>query len=198
MVITESHIQKAVSYDTYRKIIDELVSKNEKFQGEKGARLHEYYLLNISRMNKWDKIFTLEEETIQKLKSIPFKVYWVVITEGWCGDSAQIAPILAKMEEQSENIELKFLFRDENPEVMNAYLTNGSKSIPKLVCLRASTLEELGTWGPRPEETSPFLKEYKSGAIDQTAFIAKIHAWYAKDKGRAIQEEIIKMMERIK
>ena len=37
--------------------------------------------------------------------------------------------------ESGENIELKIVLRDENEELMNEFLTNGSRSIPKLIVL---------------------------------------------------------------
>src|SRR5690606_21925767 len=121
---------------------------------------------------------------------------WLVLSEGWCGDAAQILPILNKMAIITTNIELKIVFRDENEELMNMFLTNGGKSIPKLIILDRDTLNVYNSWGPRPKGAANLIKSYKEqyGVIDETA-VTELQLWYLHDKGLSTQAEIIAMME---
>ena len=117
------------------------------------------------------------------------------ISEGWCGDAAQLLPIFNKMALLAVAIDLKIVFRDENQELMNMFLTNGSKSIPKLLILEKETLEVLKNWGPRPKGATQLIKSYKEqyGIIDETAKI-ELQMWYLQDKGLSTQKEIIDLM----
>src|SRR5690625_7163342 len=74
---------------------------------------------------------------------------------------------------------------------MDQYLTNGkSRSIPKLVCLDAETLDVLGDWGPRPEELQNLYFEWTADKNTPFAEVAeKIQKWIAKDKTESIQHE---------
>jgi hypothetical protein len=149
-------------------------------------------------MNRLDKTLAITEEFTNQLRNIKGKYLWLVLTEGWCGDAAQIVPVMNKMAMLSEGIELKFLFRDENDELMNKFLTNGTKGIPKLIILDKTTLEVLGDFGPRPKGAAQFLLQYKAthGLIDENAK-AELQLWYFHNKGIEIQQEIMDLMQSI-
>ena len=123
------------------------------------------------------------------------------MAEGWCGDVAQNLPVIAKISGITENIELKILLREENPEVMDAYLTNGGKAVPKLICLTADTMREKGTWGPRPEPVQKMvleLKEEKQNNTDLKELVERYHntmnKWYDEDKSQTIQKEFLSLV----
>jgi hypothetical protein len=152
--------------------------------------------LNLHRMKRIDKRAELNEELIATLKKIEFPVDWFVLTEGWCGDASQILPYLNKMAKANSNINLKLILRDDHPEIMNAYLTNGGKAIPKLIIVDPETGEELGNWGPRPENIQNEVSKLK--AADPENFKANLgkmlHTWYGKDKGQSVQAEMQKLI----
>jgi len=120
---------------------------------------------------------------------------WLVITEGWCGDAAQNLPFLNKMAELNPNITLKLVLRDEHPELMDEFLTNGGRSIPKVIGLDES-LNVLGSWGPKP---IPMQKEFLENKVSQERtgkeFTEYLHLWYAKDKGLTLQNEILAILD---
>ncbi len=99
------------------------------------------------------------------------------------------------MAELSEKIDLKIVFRDENDDLTNLFLTNGTKSIPKLIILDKITLEVLGDYGPRPIGAKQFMLDYKKefGMIDEKAK-SELQMWYFKDKGLSIQNEILELL----
>jgi hypothetical protein len=154
--------------------------------------------LNITRMNRLDKTITITEEYTNQLHSLKGNYIWLILAEGWCGDAAQIVPVINKMAMLSEGIELKVLFRDENDELMNRFLTNGTKGIPKLIILDKTTLEVLGDFGPRPQGAAQFMIDYKAtnGLIDETAK-TELQLWYFHNKGIEIQQEIMDLMQSI-
>ena len=99
------------------------------------------------------------------------------------------------MSEASENIDLKLVFRDENEELMNLFLTNGAKSIPKLLILDENS-DLINHWGPRPEAAKNLIIEFKAkhGIVDETAKIA-LQKWYLEDKGISTMKEIVAMLQ---
>lgn len=99
-----------------------------------------YRELNEARMHRLDKTIKITEENSAKLKTLNKSYLWIVLTESWCGDAAQILPILNKMVlEANQKIELKLVLRDENEDLMSHFLTNKTKAIPKLIIIDKAT-----------------------------------------------------------
>ena len=193
-VITKAHLDKAMSYDAYTRLTEKLLSENKTTGTDHSDKMLGYTKLNMQRMKKWDKIATVDDALREKVLAIDKAQYWVVLVEAWCGDVAQNLPIIGKIADLNPLIELKLLLRDENPEVIEQYLTNGGKSIPKMIILDKQTLEELNTWGPRPMPVQELLQEFKSGKITYEAFAEKAHAWYAKDRTHTVQKEFLALL----
>ena len=196
-IIAQSFLN-AVGYLEYRNIISELILQGKSTGDEQSDDLLHYSKLNETRMNRLDKTIHVGIENLQELDSLKHQYYWLVLTEGWCGDAAQLVPIFNKISNASNNIELKLLFRDENKPLMDLFLTNGSKSIPKLIILEKETLQVKGTWGPRPEGATKLIKSYKQqyGLIDDTAK-TELQLWYLHDKGLSTQNELTKLMHHL-
>lgn len=184
------------SYSEYRKIVTDLLKEDKSTGNEQSADLTDYSHLNETRMNRLAKTLKIPQENAQKLESLNSEYIWLVISEGWCGDAAQLLPIFDKMVEASDGkIEMKIVLRDENEELMNLFLTNKGKAIPKLIVIDRETGSGLAHWGPRPKGAVTLIENYKKehGAIDETAK-ADLQLWYLHDKGLSTQEEIIWMM----
>jgi len=196
--VNKERIGQWYSYTAYRSRIASLLLEGKTSGDEQSeARVH-YSQLNVTRMNRLDKTLVISEAYIQQLQTLKGSYLWLVLAEGWCGDAAQILPVIQKMASHSAAIELQVLFRDENETLMNQFLTNGTKGIPKLIILDKNTLEVLGDFGPRPKGAAQFMKDYKAehGQIDETAK-AELQLWYFHDKGLSIQKEIMELMQSI-
>ncbi len=182
------------SYLQYRSIITNALAHGKVTGDEQSPALLHYSELNEVRMNRLDKKMEITEENIQKLLGLKRKYVWLVLSEGWCGDAAQILPILNKMDSYSQHIELRIAFRDENEALMNLFLTNGTKSIPKVIVLDKKSEEVLGSWGPRPKGATNLIKSYKEqyGVVDETAK-TELQLWYLHDKGVSTQNEILEL-----
>jgi hypothetical protein len=117
------------------------------------------------------------------------KMIWLIITEGWCGDAAQNIPVIEKLAAENLKIETRYILRDENPELMDQFLTGGARSIPKLIALDAGTLKILGTWGPRPAAAQRYFVEMKSSGVEKATILENMQRWYNADGGRSLQKE---------
>lgn len=190
-------LDKSCTYTEYRNLIKRLLNR-EKTTGENHSEemLH-YSRMNLLRMDRLDKYAQLTPELENRLKNLRRPLFWLILSEGWCGDAAQNLPIINKMAQATPKIELKLILRDENLDLMDQYLTNGnSRSIPKLICHDAVTREELGTWGPRPktaQEMALELRAMSGVSIEEAA--ERLHKWYADDKNIEIQEEFLRLIE---
>ena len=156
---------------------------------------HEIIKLNLYRANRINKTYVVDETLCMKAMKINKKQLWMILTEDWCGDSAQSIPYIAKIAECNPLIELKFLLRNENTDIMNFYLTDGeSRSIPKLVAFDTEG-NELFQWGPRPQEADKLVKTAKLEGKSKDQFLNELHLWYAKDKGKSLEKEFSSIIE---
>lgn len=183
-------------YSDFFALTAELASKHETSGLDQTDEQKDFTQLNYKRMERWNKTFHVSEEAQNKLNALSSKQKWFVITETWCGDSAQNLPIIAKIAEVSQGkIELKIMFRDEHPEWMDRYLTNGTRSVPKLIAFDEHD-NELFTWGPRPEEAMVITRHWQANkdTISKEEFHVQLHGFYAKNKGVAVENEIISLI----
>lgn len=187
--ITQEHLAQAISYGQYRELIDVLLAENKTTGTDHSEGMVEYTRMNMHRMRRVEKTTVLEDDLVQQMLSLQTKMIWVVLTEAWCGDAAQNVPAIVKIADASPLVEVKLLLRDENPEIMDAYLTNGGRSIPKVIALDAETLEVRGTWGPRPEPAQQLVMEAKENNVPFKEMAEQLHGWYAKDGSRSLQQE---------
>lgn len=154
----------------------------------------EYVKLNKSRMNRWLRTGLLKGSTQQTIEKIREVQNWYIITEPWCGDAAHSVPFIYLLSELNQNIKLTLILRDSEPEWIERYLTNGSRSIPKLI-VRNNYDEDLFTWGPRPKECQLLISELKKQQISDEDIKTRAQEWYNKNKGISLQEEIRNKIE---
>ncbi len=152
--------------------------------------------LNQHRISRIHKTYKMSEQLKDAIKSIDSPQLWMMLTEDWCGDSAQNLPYIAMMSDENPLITLRILERDENPEVMDNYLTNGSRSIPKLVVFDESG-NELFQWGPRPEEAANLVKELKAAGMSKEQFNEKLHLWYGRNRGKSVESEMLTLINSV-
>jgi hypothetical protein len=193
--IIQSSLANSISYENYRNTINTLLKEGKSTGHEQSEPLTHYSELNVTRMNRLDKTMTVADEFVKQLKDLKGDYLWLVISEGWCGDAAQLVPIFHKMAELSPNIDMTIALRDDNDALMNLFLTNGARSIPKLIIIDKNTLEVLGDFGPRPQGAKQLILDYKAehGVVDETAK-ANLQLWYLHDKGLSTQKEIMAVM----
>jgi hypothetical protein len=190
----EAALKNSYNYIEYRQLIAALRAQNKATGDNHSDAYLNYTDLNIGRMDKWDKRFLLSDEQKAKLENLETKQTWLVITEGWCGDAAHVVPVLAKLAAASRGmIDLRLVLRDDNLPLMDDYLTNGGRSIPKLIRFNEEG-EELGTWGPRPEDAQQIMTDGKAAGREKSDITIDLQKWYARDRGAQISAELIKTL----
>lgn len=195
-MITQKDLDKSMSFNEYYQLVEELAKNGRTTGYEQSESLINYTKLNFSRMKRILKTTTIANEVSDTVDCLSDKLTWVILTESWCGDAAQNMPVFAKISEANPNITLKVLLRDDNESIMNQYLTNGGKSIPKLICIDEN-YNELGTWGPRPKYLQDWLyKEKANPTMEMSELKEQFQVWYTKDKGQTLQREMILSMKK--
>ncbi|MEY2924130.1 MAG: hypothetical protein RLZZ337_678 [Bacteroidota bacterium] len=188
--------RKSYSYLEYRSLINELLAQGKTTGTNHSDSYIEYTKMNVVRMRRWDKIAVLNEDLIGELQNaIPQT--WILLTEAWCGDAAQNIPWIVKMAETSPHISLHLILRDENLDIMDEYLTNGGRSIPKLIAI-SNEGNELFNWGSRPEFIQNEYLKLKSMGHEYSSISEIIHKMYAKNKGKELQNEFLQLLKHSK
>jgi hypothetical protein len=184
-------IENARPYDEFVEEMNRYVESvdPETLDGEERTR-YDYTKLNAHRTKRIAKTFTPSDEARAAMEAIDVAQRWTIMTEQWCGDSAQSAPIIAKLAALNPGIELTVFLRDENPTAREYFEANGSKGVPILAAYDEEG-EELFRWGPRPTEAAELVRRLKAEGEPKEAFVERAHVWYAKDRGKAIEREIV-------
>lgn len=195
--LIEKALQRSYTYTEYKELINQLYADGKTTGNTQTSVYLEYTKLGISRMKRWDKTTKIAAETILEMKSIQKPQTWVVISEAWCGDAAHALPIISKLAEANPLLDLCIVLRDENEALMDEFLTNGGRSIPKLISFSPDDNEILFTWGPRPKGATLLIEEAKAkhGEI-LTVTKEALQMWFNKDKGKQIAEEVVELAMR--
>lgn len=193
-----NYISKSITYNDYCSLLETLMKEGKTTGTNQSEDYLNYAKLNLARMNRLNKTIELTEELKRALKKITKKYIWLVITEGWCGDAAQNIPVFHFIEQENPNIELRLILRDENLELMDKYLTNGGRSIPKLICLDKESLKEIFVWGPRPQETQKVMLDLLARKVTLEDKSLIIQKWYNNDKTLTLQNEFIELLKKLK
>lgn len=192
-LINES-LAKAKNYQEYKKEIANHVANGTNSGVAITPDLANYTLLNERRMKRLDKTLQLPEFARNALDELKESRTWLVLTESWCGDAAHALPMMQKFVEQNSKLDLKIISRDANPELMDEFLTGGSRSIPKLIALDANQ-KVLGTWGPRPSVATALVNKYREEHGSLTPEFKKdLQVWYNKDKAQNIAQDLTKVL----
>ncbi len=193
--ILKESLNKSMSYQDYRSLMSDLVESKSTTGLDQSVEMVAYTVLNDQRMKRWDKTVKVLVEAQEKISTFSGDITWLVITESWCGDAAHVIPVINKVAELHSNITLKLVLRDENDELMQQFLTNGGKSIPKLIMIDNISGEVLGTFGPRPIAATNLVKDYikEHGAVTD-ALKENLQMWYNKDKGQSTITDLLLTM----
>lgn len=185
-------LSQAVSYPDYREMVNQLALEGRSTGPNQTEALANYTMLNDRRMKRFDKTVKLSDETISDIENIDRPLTLLVLTESWCGDASPALPVMNKVAELSDVVDLKVVLRDEHLELMDEFLTNGARSIPKLLVIDKNSNEVVEEWGPRPEPAARMVTEHKEkfGKI-MPELKEELQQWYNKDKGQTIAREVL-------
>lgn len=139
---------------------------------EKGLTSKEYIDSMQRHKENLQKVYTsfqLSETHREVLSTVPTAgIKVIVLTEDWCGDAMVNIPILLRIAEET-NIDVRFILRDCNLELMDQYLTNGTaRSIPIFIFIDEAG-NELAVWGPRAAIVQQRFEELKAQLPSESA-----------------------------
>tara|TARA_R110002111_G_scaffold67941_1_gene110533 strand:+ start:196 stop:795 length:600 start_codon:yes stop_codon:yes gene_type:complete len=184
-----------VSWTSYIERFDDLLNSEVPPAPYDNPAYLDYLKLNRSRQKRWLKTGQIHERLKQVVSKIKSPQVWSIITEPWCGDAAHSVPFLKLIADLNPLISLKIVWRDTPPLMIEDYLTNGGKSVPKLV-IRDDKERDLAVWGPRPEECQAIYLDLKEKDAEFEEIKVTLQNWYNKDKGHSLQNEMIDLIER--
>ena len=190
-------VNEGLTYSQYRDLIDSLLKSNKTTGEDNSDAMLHYSKMNVQRMRRVDKTAVLSEDFIQAIGQLKNNYQLLVISEGWCGDAAQIVPLFDKMTQLApDKFTLRLVLRDKNLPLIDAHLTNGGRAIPVLLILDANG-ELISKWGPRPDVLQHLLNEWKTEISDMFELAERLHLWYARDKTQATQQELTTLISKL-
>jgi hypothetical protein len=190
------YIERSLSFSRYIELLDVLLAQGKTTGPKQTEEMVEFGRINRRRMNRLEKTIKLGEDVRDAVAGSQRRLIWLVITEGWCGDAAQNIPAIERIASLSDKIETRYILRDENPELMDQFLTEGARSIPKLIALDPEKLEVLGTWGARPGPAQELYVEMKALGLEKALIMENMQRWYNADKAVSIQKEFAQLIRR--
>ena len=194
--IMKEYVEKAMTFAKYIKLIDDLLLDGKTTGPKQTEAMFGYAKLNRQRMHRLEKTVQLNVQLKTVAGKLNRRYIWLIITEGWCGDAAQNLPVIEKIAAESINIETRYILRDENLELIDQYLTDGGRAIPKLLALDADTFNVLGTWGARPAAAQELYNVLKKEELSKPLIMENLQRWYNADKNQAIQNEFEVLLKR--
>jgi len=181
------YFNSGITYNQYLVNEENLLNSSEDF------KYREYHELNERRMKRNNKIaeksIQLNDAQVNQLTNKKL----LVITEGWCGDASQIVPFAVRIGEKA-NMEVKLIYRDQNTDLMNEYLTNGGMAIPVII-LVDENYNTINYFAPRPKEAQELMLSMKAKDSPKDEISLALQKWYNKDRGGQVVAEILEMTQ---
>jgi len=193
-MITQQLLEKAMNYPQYKNLLEDLMAQGKTTGDNQSEEYIHYTKINLQRMHRLEKTTVIDQSLKLALSKKTNTYVLLAITEGWCGDAAQNLPVFHALENELKNVELKLVLRDEHLELMDQYLTNGSRSIPKIICVDKATLKELFVWGPRPAALQEIVLQLKKENMSHEEKGLVTQNWYNADKTKSLQAEILNLV----
>jgi hypothetical protein len=222
-------LAQTYAYAAYSALCEDCAARGSTTGSDQSESLVNYTKLNWQRMKRVEQTCVLTDDVRTRLASLAASrtntsMTWLVLTEAWCGDAAQIVPVLDVLAQtlsaNSLPTQVLCVLRDENLPLMDAFLTNNARAIPKVLFLRGSDNRGnsdnngnsdnsgnaaqrtqfdpallLGSWGPRPTEAQAQLTAWKAEGLTFEEFAPKLHKWYADDKTVSTQHSVLEALE---
>lgn len=194
MKVTKEFYNTLPDFEAYYTQIKELFDDGKTTGPNQSEAMLNYTKLALARTKRGLKTFKLKPELIELAKKHKSK-HWFLISEAWCGDAGNIIPLMKILSDEIEGVTLKVMLRDEYPEVMDSYLTNGGKSIPIFI-LFDEDFNQLKKWGPRPEPAQSMVIDHKENpTLSYEDFSVELQKWYVQDKTDTLQNELIALFQ---
>ena len=196
MILSEFY-SKGIGYPEYMSRFEKAVD-----EGKTSGPIQTEEYVFYTKMN-WRRSYRLQEHThwLEPSYTVDISRYRhlavICLAEFWCGDAAQNIPVIEHVASDVFGLSVRYLFRDEHPELMDAYLTNGGRSIPKYILFDLRTGREIATWGPRPQKIQTVVNSLKEKGISKEDMMEEVQKAYNADKSISVQQEWFDLLHKI-
>jgi hypothetical protein len=119
-----------------------------------------------------------------------------IIMENWCGSSAGNVPFIVKLLQTLPSVNITIVPRDTNEDFMNAYLSDGKKSIPMVIGFDDNDAE-LFVWGSSTKSQMEYVKSLQAQNLPFPDFVSTMRTWFKENNATAIEQEFIEILETI-
>jgi len=188
-------MRDGLSYEAYRTDWKRRAEAPMAGKDPSERKMTHYLRYNWERQQTVHDAYEPSDDLREAVEALPPQV-WMVITEPWCGDSAFLLPVIAEAAALSDDVTVRILPRDENLDVMDRYLTGGSRSIPKWVGF-AKDGDEQFEWGPRPDGAAALYARLKEEADTKAESVKQLIAHYEDGGWRALEEEATTLLQKV-
>jgi len=185
----KAYYEQGLSFGEYMDGFEKAVAEKRTSGPDQSEFMVHYTQLNLHRMQRLLKHTEIQEELAENIRNWQRHIQVLIITEYWCGDAAQNIPVIEKALEGNRHIGIRYVFRDEHPELIDRYLTNGGRSIPKMIVMDSEGAE-LFTWGPRPQAIQQEMLRMKAEGLSKDQAVEAVQRWYIADKTQSMQAEL--------
>lgn len=161
------------------------------------ATLPDYIAAAQKNAELWSAIYRtipVPDEYVTRANAVGGRWHLLVLSEDWCSDAVSSIPPVAKLVERVPGLDLRVLARDQNPDIMDVHLTNGTRSIPVIMLLDDRHVER-EWWGPRPAQLQTWMRTEGLKLPKEERNRIK-RQWYARDRGKTVLDDIVSMLER--
>jgi hypothetical protein len=134
----------------------------------------------------------IDPRQIQAVEETARRWHLLILADDWCGDAVNTVPYFGALGELANNLDVRVLARDQNPEAMNAHLTNGARAIP-VVILLDEQFNERAWWAPRPAALQQWFTA-TGRVLPKDERYREIRRWYARDRGRTSAGEVVDLI----
>jgi len=149
---------------------------------------------NRDKMETLRQAQGLEPQAAAFLAGLPRPVHVVAVAEDWCGDVVRHVPVLRRLAEAAPNLKVRFISRQQWPDVFARFLTNGGEAIPKFIFL-SDAFVECGNWGPMPAACRELISRGKACG-NVAAARKKVSAFYEADGNRRmVVSELLELID---
>lgn len=191
----EAYWDQGISFENYLNETREKAEQSTENLSGTDLNYHEYYKLGNQRMTRVLARFKKDGDLQERLDKINTEGKILIISEGWCGDASHSIPVTYLF--FSEKYPVRIVYRDQHPELIENFLTNGAKAIPIIIFLDKEG-NYIFHWGPRPKHGKDLLEKHKADPENFTKenFYKELQTYYSKNRGKDILNEIMNLLEK--
>lgn len=195
--VQRQRIREGLSYDAYMAQWEAKNALSMKGLDKIARRTRFYSKYNLERQQRVDQLWSMSDDFRIAVLPAPGPSTWLFITDDWCVDSAYSLPLIRDAVALREDLHLKILLKSDNLDILDQFLTNGARSIPKFIGLGDDN-EIQFEWGPQPEEIRLIRKRLMDAEAPGSEVSGTTVEWYADQGWLVVERELTQTLSALK